>query len=90
MAGKTAAIRRTAVREAGVSRHHGGPIGDTPETTRTSRYYRREGFKEGVLNWAPIMPRGVSASDSRFEFFPAGNHVRDHRLIYIYYIFIYI
>ena len=34
-AGKTTAIRRTAVREASVSRHHGGPIEGPPETSRT-------------------------------------------------------
>ena len=35
-----------AVRETGVSRHHGGPIEGPPETPRTSQHYRIEGIKE--------------------------------------------
>ena len=38
---KTTAITRAAVRETGVSRHHGGPI----EGPSTSEYYRTEGPK---------------------------------------------
>jgi len=48
-AGKTAAIRRTAVREAGVSRHHRATIECPPETPPTSEHYRIEGFKGGPL-----------------------------------------
>ena len=36
LAGKTTAVRLIAVRETGVSRHHGGPIEGPPETPRTS------------------------------------------------------
>ena len=43
---KTTAIRRVAVRETGVSRHHGGPIEGPPETPRKSLYYRIEFSKE--------------------------------------------
>ena len=52
LAGKTTAIWRTVVREAGISRHHEGPIEDTPETSRISQHYWNEGLK-GALNWAP-------------------------------------
>ena len=38
------------------------------ETPRTSQHYRIEGFK-GALNWAPIMPRDDSLSDSQYNFF---------------------
>ena len=40
LAGKTTAVRLIAVRETGVSRHHGGPIEGPPETPRTSEHYR--------------------------------------------------
>ena len=50
--GKTTAIRRIAVRETGVFRPPGGPIEDTPETTRTSQHYCLEGF-QGAMNLAP-------------------------------------
>ena len=53
MDGKTTPIRRIAVRETGVSRHHEGLIEGPPETPQTSEHYRIEGFK-GALNWAPI------------------------------------
>ena len=38
-----------AVRETGVSRHHGGTIESPPETSRTSQHNRIEGIK-GVPN----------------------------------------
>ena len=38
-------IRRTAVRETGVSWHHGGQIKSLSETPQTSRLYGAEGFK---------------------------------------------
>ena len=41
---KTTAIRRAAVRETSVSRHHGGPIEGPPETPRTSQHYHIEGI----------------------------------------------
>ena len=43
--------------------HQGHPINGCPETPFRSQHYRIEGF----LNWAPIMPRDVSLSDSRDE-----------------------
>ena len=46
--GKKATIRRVAVRETGVSRHHGGPIQWPSETPRTPRHYGTEGA-EGRL-----------------------------------------
>ena len=52
---RNAAMRRTAVRETGVSRHQGGQLGGTPETPRISRHCGIEGFKEG-LNWPPETP----------------------------------
>ena len=42
---QTIAIRREAVRETSVSRHHGGPIDGPPETPRASQHYRIEGIK---------------------------------------------
>ena len=48
---KTLAIRRAAVRETSVSRHHGGPIEGPPETPRISLYYRINGFKGGAPKW---------------------------------------
>ena len=44
-------VRRTAVREAGVSWHRGGLIEESPETPRTSRQYGTRG-----LNRVIIMP----------------------------------
>ena len=54
-------------RETGVSRHHGGPIEGPSEISWTSQHYGTEGFR-GAINWAPIIPRGVSISDSRSNF----------------------
>ena len=48
---KTTAIRRAAVRETSVSRHHGGPIEGPPETRRTSLHYRIEWFKGDLWKW---------------------------------------
>ena len=44
-------IRRIAVRETGVSRHHGERMERPPETPRTSQHYPIEGFKR-VLHYA--------------------------------------
>ena len=44
---KRLAIRRVAVLETGVSRHHWDPIERRPETPRTSQYHRIEGLKGG-------------------------------------------
>ena len=44
---KTVTDRLIAIRETGVSRHHGGPIEGPSETPRTSQHYRIEGI-EGV------------------------------------------
>ena len=39
-----------AIQEAGVSRHHSGPIAESPQTPVTiTRLYRIEGFKGGSL-----------------------------------------
>ena len=43
----------TAVGEADVSRHLGGPINGSPETPTTSRQYDHEGLHE-TLNWIPM------------------------------------
>ena len=45
--GETTPIRRIAVRENGVSRHHGGVFEGSLKTIRTSQHYRIEGFKGG-------------------------------------------
>ena len=50
---KTAAIRRTAVRQTGVSRHYEGPVEVSPETSRTSQHYRIEGLM-GAYNWPSL------------------------------------
>ena len=64
MTAKITAIRRIVVRETGVSRHHGGPIESLTETSRTSQHsIVLRDFRE-ALNWAPIMPRDASDSDS--------------------------
>ena len=39
-----------------------------PESLQTSQHYGIEGFK-GAVNCSPIMPRGVTLSDSWWEFF---------------------
>ena len=45
--------QHTAVRETGVSRHHGGPIEGPPETRRTSLHYRMEWFKKRLTHRTP-------------------------------------
>ena len=49
---KKTAIRPVAVRETSVTRHHGGLIGDSPETPQhypsLKQHYRTEEFK-GIL-----------------------------------------
>ena len=47
MRGISAKLRRTAVWEADVCRHHRAPIKGPPETPRTSRQCGIEGFKGG-------------------------------------------
>ena len=44
--GKTTTIRRSAVREAGVSRHHGGPIEGPTETHQISQHYKIVGLRK--------------------------------------------
>ena len=68
LAGKTATICRTDIRETGVSRYHGGKIKDPPETHRTSWHYCIEGFK-GALRWVPNMLKDASLSNSWCIFF---------------------
>ena len=52
--GKTTNIRRIAVREASVSRHHGGAFKAHPNTHRISEHYRIEGFNGGSLISPPL------------------------------------
>ena len=54
-----------------VSWHYGNPIEGPPETSQTSLHYDIEGFK-GAFNWAVIMPRDVTLSDSRCNFSQSG------------------
>ena len=58
--GKTAAIRRTAVRKTDVSRHHGGPMENPLEhhSNILLRGLRRD------INCAPMMLRDAGLSDS--------------------------
>ena len=53
---KTTAIRRTAVREICVSRHHGVLIEPLPLLLKLLGTM----LSRGCINWAPSMPRGVS------------------------------
>merc|ERR1719154_664277 len=53
--GKKTTIRRIAVREAGISRHNGGP--PTPKIPRTIAATIVWRCLRGALNWASIMPR---------------------------------
>ena len=48
-------IRRTAVREISVCRHHGGPFESRSETITALPYW---GLR-WTINWTLIMPRGV-------------------------------
>ena len=50
-----------AVRETGVSRHHGGPL----KPLRLSQYSIVLRGLRGALNWAPIMPRDAFFQSSR-------------------------
>ena len=60
--GKTTTVRRTAVRETGVSRGLvDGPL-------KPPHHYGIGGF-EGAFSWASIMPGNTCLSDSRWEFF---------------------
>ena len=70
--GKTTKIRRTAVRETGVSRQNRGQIGGPSETLRTSHHYVIEGTK-GLINWATTVPRGSSLSNNQ-DIFLSGLH----------------
>ena len=66
---KTAPITRVAVRETGVSRHHGGSIVGPREIQRTSHTaFVLRGLR-WVL-WASIMPRDAGLSDSQCKIFP--------------------
>jgi len=74
---KKTAIRRIAVRETGVSRHHGGSTKGPPKPIGPSQHYRIEGFKGGP-QLVPIMPRDAFLSDNRCYFSQSGNCCRIH------------
>ena len=57
------AIRRVAVREICVSRHHVNPIESPLKLPRSSQTIVLRGLIE-ALNWFPIMPRDDRLSDS--------------------------
>ena len=57
---KTTAIRRIAVQVSSVSRHNGGPTDAPPQYNSALMY----GGFHGALNWAPMIPRDASLSDS--------------------------
>ena len=78
--GKTTTIRRTAVRETGVSRHHDGSIECSSQTPRASQHYSIEEFKE-FLHWDLIIPKDVSLSDSRGNFFRL---VPQYKCVYLF------
>ena len=63
-AGKNTPIRRTAVRETGVTRDHGGEI----EGAREALKHHIAIVLWWSLNWSPIMPRSASLSDSSGKF----------------------
>jgi len=46
---KTTTIGCRAVREAGLSQHHGSPIDVSPETPRTSQHKHIEGFRGATI-----------------------------------------
>ena len=60
---KNTTIRRTAVRQTRVSRHHGSSIKNSPETPPKSQHCPME-----ALNWVPIIPGGVSLSEGQGTF----------------------
>ena len=60
-------IKRKAVRETGVFRHHGGPNYDPRKTSREHlNTIVSRGIREGGLNWALI---DASLSDNQCMFF---------------------
>jgi len=81
--GKTTPIRRTDVREAGVSRHQGAPNRGHPPWNPSDHH------STIVLRGsraAPMMPRDASLSDSRCKFFQSGTKF----YIWVYVIYLYI
>ena len=67
--GKTSAIKRKAVRETRISRHHGDPIqAPPPETNRTSQHYRIVGFKGGSSIGSPLFPETLVSSIANTSF----------------------
>ena len=74
--GKTTAIKCIALRETGVSSHHGGPIEDNPWSPLDYQSYKGDIKKfKGVLNCTLIMPRDASLSDSGCNFSSQGGRV---------------
>ena len=63
-AGDTTAIWRAAFRETGVSRHEGDLIKGPPMKPLENQRTMVSRGLYGVLNWAPIMPKDVSFSDT--------------------------
>ena len=69
LTGNTTAIRRTAVRETGLSRYHGGKIEGPPDVPSASQHSIVLRGLRGFCNWVLFMPRGASLSDRKCEFF---------------------
>ena len=57
---KKTVIKRLAVQETGISRHHESPL----KPLWTSLHYRIKRFKKGALNWVPITQRDACLADS--------------------------
>ena len=61
-------ISRIAVRETGVSRHHGGPVEDILKPFKHHSNMVCGGLR-GVFNCAPIIPRIINFLDGRLKKF---------------------
>ena len=58
---------------ASLGHNHEGPIEGASEAPLTSQHYCIEGFK-GAHNWAPIIQKDASLSDSRCKLFQSGQN----------------
>ena len=68
--GKTTVIKRTVVRETGVSWHHKGSIEDLPETPRLPQQYGIEGLQGGP-SIEPPLGRETRVSRTAHASFPS-------------------